>query len=390
MKHKKFERGQALILLVAGAIGLIAMTGLAIDGGSAFADRRHAQNAADNAALSAALAMVEGEDLYAAAYNVTNANGYDNNGTSNVVEVYNPPVSGPYAGNNEYVQVIITSHVPTSLAKVIGWNELTNRVEAVARGKPSEKAEMFDGHAVVALDPDACKAMTFQGNADLTVANTGLFVNSDCPTAAFFNQSGAGDLYGPYLQSVGGVQYKSGSIHMGSGITTGAEQYPYPPSWLPDPSEFCDASNTMTSLPGNSLAPGIYCLTNGLSLNNNHDSISGTDVTIVLLGGELRWNGGDMNISAPTSGPTAGLLIYLPMSNGSDVTINGNATSSLTGSILAPNSHCKINGTSDNTAFHSQFICRTVDLSGTGDTSIVYNDAENYDATMPPEISIAQ
>src|SRR6266508_4711635 len=49
------ERGQALVLVALAAIGLFAVTGLAIDGGAKFSDRRHAQNAADAAALAGAL-----------------------------------------------------------------------------------------------------------------------------------------------------------------------------------------------------------------------------------------------------------------------------------------------------------------------------------------------
>src|SRR5689334_20899575 len=56
MKSKLFvARGQALILIALAAVGLFAVTGLAIDGGARFSDRRHAQNAADTAALAAAL-----------------------------------------------------------------------------------------------------------------------------------------------------------------------------------------------------------------------------------------------------------------------------------------------------------------------------------------------
>jgi uncharacterized membrane protein len=52
------ENGQALILVALAAVGLFATVGLAIDGSAKFSDRRHAQNAADNAALTAALALV--------------------------------------------------------------------------------------------------------------------------------------------------------------------------------------------------------------------------------------------------------------------------------------------------------------------------------------------
>ena len=50
------ERGQALILIALAAIGLVGIAGLAIDGSAKFSDRRHAQNAADSAALAGALA----------------------------------------------------------------------------------------------------------------------------------------------------------------------------------------------------------------------------------------------------------------------------------------------------------------------------------------------
>src|SRR6266536_6197264 len=55
------ERGQALILITLAAVGLFAITGLAIDGSAKFSDRRHAQNAADTAALAGALARIKND-----------------------------------------------------------------------------------------------------------------------------------------------------------------------------------------------------------------------------------------------------------------------------------------------------------------------------------------
>ncbi len=394
MKSHRFprhQRGQALIFLVLGIVGLVSVTGLAIDGGAAFSDRRHAQNAADNAALAAALAMVNEEDLYAAAYDLAASNGYDNDGVTNKVEVHNPPTSGPYAGDEEYVQVIITSYVDTSLGKVVGWEEIVNRVEAVARGKPTTKVEMFDGHAVVSLAQHECKAFFFNGSASLTIYNSGIFVNSDCPSDAFFNRSGSihSQLTAPYLYAVGGITYRPEQLNVPT-ISSGVEQYPYPPSWLPDVNELCDASNTMDDLPSDDLSPGIYCLTGDLHISA-HTNLTGTGVTIVLLNGGLHWTGrGTVNISAPDSGPTAGLLIYAPLGNTSNITINGHSESSYVGSVLAPSANCKINGTSNNAAINSQLVCYTIEWIGTSDTVIYYVDAENYDAVVPPEISIAQ
>src|ERR1041384_2398959 len=62
MRPKLFTaRGQALIVIALAAVGLFAIVGLAIDGSIKFSDRRHAQNAADTAALAGALAKSTAE-----------------------------------------------------------------------------------------------------------------------------------------------------------------------------------------------------------------------------------------------------------------------------------------------------------------------------------------
>src|SRR5215208_8361157 len=58
MKPRSHERGQALIMIALAVVGLFGFSALAIDGSRIFSDRRHAQNAADTAALAAALARV--------------------------------------------------------------------------------------------------------------------------------------------------------------------------------------------------------------------------------------------------------------------------------------------------------------------------------------------
>ena len=150
MNDKRSQRGQALILIVLGIVGLVAITALAIDAGNAFSDRRHAQNAADTAALAAALAKINGQDLSTAATNRATSNGYDGV-TDNTVTVNNPPAAGcdgsngPYAGNDEYIQVIIHSDVNTFFAPIVGIDQLHNCVEAIAMAKMGVNAAIFAG-----------------------------------------------------------------------------------------------------------------------------------------------------------------------------------------------------------------------------------------------------
>ena len=54
------EHGQALVVIAIAAVALFGFAALAIDGSMVFSDRRHAQNAADTAALDAALAKTRG------------------------------------------------------------------------------------------------------------------------------------------------------------------------------------------------------------------------------------------------------------------------------------------------------------------------------------------
>jgi hypothetical protein len=53
------ERGQVLVIMVFGMVVLLIIAGLAIDGGTVFMERRHAQNAADAAALAGARKLAE-------------------------------------------------------------------------------------------------------------------------------------------------------------------------------------------------------------------------------------------------------------------------------------------------------------------------------------------
>src|SRR5512145_1257919 len=86
MKPKSQERGQALVIIALAVVGLFGFSALAIDGSRVFSDRRNAQNAADTAALSAALAKIRQEPYEPAAIARAKSNGYVTD-TNSKVEV---------------------------------------------------------------------------------------------------------------------------------------------------------------------------------------------------------------------------------------------------------------------------------------------------------------
>ncbi len=406
--HAQKERGQALILIVFAIVALIGMTALAVDGGNAYAERRRAQNAADTTALDAALAKVRNGNLYneglarAASNNYVDGDpGAGSTQPKVNVEIYSPPTDGPYSGDSEYVQVIITATIRTYFGRVVGINEITNEVEAVARGKPAVITPMAFGNAIVSLSPHDCKALTYQGNANTNLVGGGLFVNSDCDDSAFFNNSNAGSLTAPCLQAVGGITYTPGAVNIpGSCINTGVS--PLPGIVYPNPTCSGNTSqNGNTLSPGNytgtfppsgvtNLEPGIYCVDGNFRLNAS-DTLIGSDVVIVVNTGDVRWNGGaTVQLDAPSSGPYSGLLLFMPESNTNEVVINGNSSSSFSGSILAPSSDVTVDGTGGATGLHSQIIGYTVDISGNSLMNIIYNAGENYQAPIPPQVELVQ
>jgi hypothetical protein len=404
MKNKRStERGQALLLVVLGIMGLIGLTGLAVDGSLAYVDRRQAQNAADSAALSAALAYIRGEDAYTAALQAATQNGYPND-TEHTVTVNRPPVSGPYLGNGEYIQVTITSRIQARFGTVVGLNEINNKVEAVSHARPATNDNMVFGNAVVALKPEDRGTMRSHGNNALRVYGGGLFVNSDDDCA--FDQMGNSTIYAPDggMNAVGGVCLQ-GSIDPASLISTGVHAVEYPPISLP-PTPLCSGpaiQNGNTMSPGyyesnhsfppsgvDTLNPGIYCI-NATFMMNAHDKLVGHDVVFYMVDGNIHWNGlAQIELTAPTSGPFKGLLIYMPMTNADGIILNGNMQSSLVGTILAPASDVQLNGTMTSSMYHTQIIGYTVDLIGDADIIISYNAAEQYEAPVPPAVELVQ
>ena len=423
------ERGQAIVLIIVALIGMLAVTGLVVDGGMAFADRRQAQNAADSAALAAARAKVRGENAYGAAFEAAAQNGYNNDGVGNVVEVHNPPTSGPYKNNKEYIQVVVTSHVDTFFAPVINVQQLTNTVETIARAKPSQWGQIMYGYSVISLAPTSdCyykKALWLHGQATLRLEGGGLFVNSTNRSCAFLQQ-GSGSLVmmdqspvnivgGASIQKIDLIKRLSYAAYASRGRpdwdtgrpflpSTGASPLPYPPPFvLPKPgcgAQMAEVSkNGTTMTPGNweedfppdgvtDLESGIYCI-NGDVRIKGHSTLRGDNVVLYVEHGSVHFNiGATIQLSAPSTGPFKGLLLYLPIDNHKVVVLTGNSESMISGTVLAPGSLIRITGMDSSYGFHSQIIGYRVELDGDSVLIVKYIDNQNYDAQIMPEVQL--
>jgi len=413
INQKKNESGQALIIIVFSILGLMGMTALAIDGGNAFVDRRRAETAASAAALTASITRIEGENWRSAALATARTNGYDNNGISNTVELNTPPLNGPFVGNSEYIEVIITSYLNTYFGPVIGVPQIKNVVQAVSQSKPAEYGQMFDGYAMVSLAPhskcDQKISFWIHGEATISLEGGGLFINSDNPECALI-QSGSGSVRiqdDSPLSIVGGAQIQKPKLITPYPIQTGAIPMPYPPA-IQMPKVGCGSQMATVDLltgimtPGNwddgdfppeginSLENGVYCI-NGDFIVDGGGRLFGDNVVLLIEHGRVGISGSaEVQLSAPKSGPLKGLLMYVPIKNKSIVALNGNLESSYQGTIFAPGAAIRLNGGDSSFGYHSQIIGYTIEVDGQSNTIIKYIDDQNYDAYKMPEVILSQ
>jgi hypothetical protein len=430
------QRGQALVMIALAAIGLFAFTALAIDGSAIFSDRRHAQNAADTGVLQAALTKVRGGSWEVAGLDRAESNGYDDNGITNDVLFYNPPIDGPYQGNNQYIQVKIRSDVKLFFARIVGWQKFTNHVEAVARAAVPEVTTWYDGKALVSV-MEGCRSssdphdpFTVGGNGTTIINNSGVFVNSICDPA--FEDNGNSNLVttSQGVCVVGGVEPGVNGVnpppddHCGSQIDPAKYQLLNPV--CNDPGAITGSGGDYDAWPGyfnrtgNKTFPdvspsgtlrlhkGIYCLENGISLNGNwnittdsngnglHDPDS-EGVLFFIPDGDVIFNGGS-TLTVHAIGSLYGgfperflnYLIYIPPSNEANVTITGSSGSTFTGTILAPASHITLDGSGNTFSLDTQIIGYDNTITGSGHIDITFNQANNGMTLTQPGVELSQ
>jgi Flp pilus assembly protein TadG len=410
MKTHPFERGQTLIIVALALVGLVGIAALVIDGGNAFQDKQKAQNAADAAALASAHARITGGDLVAAAMASAAENGYSNDGVTNIISLYSPPKDGPHAGDIEYIQVKIKSHVNTYFARVIGTTQIINEVEATARTVKPEVKPLLNGQAVVSLAPESnCfnrQSFWIHGEATLDITGGGVFVNSNNRSCALKQQgNGSIRIAGDYgINVVGNANVQKQHLFTPA-ITVGAAPINYPPPFfMPEVNPGC-GGDAEVSLDGTTMSPGkwgeefpppgvtalgsgTYCLSKGMHITGH---LEGHNVLFYVVKGEVRFSSGaDIKLDAPNTGDNAGLLLYLPMENRSKVVLNGGAGSSIQGTILAPASHILIKGMDAKSGFHSQIIGYTIEADGVNNVVINYKPDQNFWSMNMPEIQLSE
>jgi Flp pilus assembly protein TadG len=361
------EQGSIVISMTATILAVVSIIAFAVDVGHFRSEQRVTQNAADVAAVAAAL-QIRGcggapncEAMQTAATSALAENGLtvtsvlsQCSGTpgSGVTLMLNNPScaaqNDPNTGNNNYVEAIVSEQVPTYFARIIGINSTTVSARAEAmRG---------NGPCIYALDSSGAAIIIVAGV--LVKANCGV-VDESTSSNALACVVGIG-LYAPSVNISGNAQGLLCALNSVVHTNVPAPLPADPLSYLPAPTNANASCGTSTGSPytgssgpvnvvlgGNVVFnPGVYC--GGISLTAALGSnITFNPGTYILrdqagfLG--LPSGGLNMTLSALSSitgngvtfyneGPSVGFNIAEPLSGGGILSLNSlNLTAPSTG-----------------------------------------------------------
>jgi Flp pilus assembly protein TadG len=401
------ESGNTLAIGAAAMPIIIGGAGLAVDTVQISLAKRELQRAADSAALAGAYAINQNPSSTGTARTTFASNGVtrdlqiNNDETlASAAVVENAPTVGAFAGDANAVRVRLTTN------KTLSFFSFFNTGPAVINVEATGAIVRDGGFCMLSLEDGNAPGITVGGNATL---NLGCGISTNSRSATAITAEGSSTVRASPVMAVGGVPT--------SANFNGATLIPYsavqldPYASLPNPAPTgCRAppeigpNDTVSIGPGTAgwnVAEGSICLT-GLDVKGNLDfpsgaivyidggelsfgaqaHVTGTGVTFVLTStnatsnpnsvasvAELDLNGGaDIDITAPTTGPYAGVAFYedrrAPV--GRTIRFNGNSGNTINGAMYFPNSYFEYNGNAQTTATCFQLIARRLDFRGNG------------------------
>ncbi|NOH79636.1 hypothetical protein F0231_07745 [Vibrio sp. RE86] len=300
------QKGLVTVFFTLASAVLIGFVGLAVDTGFAYGNFRQAQTAADAAALSAAFEKYYGHssaNIQNYALSEVKAHNFENGVDGVTVTVNNPPTSGSYAGDSDFVEVVITKEVPTFFLRFIGFNDFDYSVRAVANGIISSSA------CVYALGDEHEKAFHVSSGSTLD-ANCGVHANSE-DSSGLYVDSGS-TLEATSVDVVGGA-YKSGST-IDPSANENASPISDPLGTLPAPTFSYGSCDYQGNSKGGgiyeryeidsqkrTINPGVYC--GGLFIKGDAE-VTMNPGTYILQGGGLVVDGSDAELTGD------GVFIY--------------------------------------------------------------------------------
>jgi Flp pilus assembly protein TadG len=416
------EAGQTTVLmaLIMGTF-LFGFVAMGIDTESLFHAKRQAQAAADAAAIAYAEEANYGSGAQlAAATAAAKLNGFDTaNGA--IITVNSPPAYGNYSTSaaNAYYEVLVKAPIPVFFARVV-----THQSTVMVTGRAVAGAGLASP-TCVCLEGTSGTDLNLSNNSKLTPSNCGTTVDSNSSNAV--ELAGSATLGGLYLGTAasGWSTAQNGSnVNNGASISSSTKVVEGLTSScapaMPTPPTYSTGSCTADPLPGGggnkyNVGPGAtpiggaaatiteanntVCY-NKLTVGGNGNTVTVNSGIYVINGGSLHFesgtinggsgvffylignasltidNGANVNLTAFTSGPYSGILVYQPGPEASPTTaedtqplsIQGGSNTSFNGSIYAPAAGLTL-GNGSSTAITADVVAKTLTMNGGGTLS---------------------
>ncbi len=345
----------ALVMIVATAGGA-----LAVDLARAYAFRQQLQIAADAAVLAAAINLpdLEAARNAAKAYAAKNGDGLPLVVADSDIEFGQWSPAAQKIVKDELAPSAI--RVTLRLAKDRG-NAVSTIFAAVFGHETmdvaaSASAGKRGATCVIALDPTAASALSITGTSSLDAPDCAVQVNSRASNA--LSIVGKGSLTASSI-CVAGDDSITGAAHVSPEPTTYCPQQLDPLAALAPPEfDACDHTNKSFKKVTTTLSPGVYC--GGLDVGTKSDitlqpgvyvikdgafsiksdgAVSGQEVMIYLTGpgAILDFKAkSDVSLTAPSSGPHAGILIFQDRNFGGTHSWKSKVPNELHGTIYLP------------------------------------------------------
>lgn len=398
------RKGQIVIFVAVSMVSLLSFVALSLDGGALMSERRHAQATADAAALAAASHLYyeywvsSGNDpagCTTAARAAAAENGYNNDLVTSKVEVWNPPITGPYAGRYGFVEVVVTYYHPRGFSSLFGSGNIEVRARSVAMGTP-----IAADVGILVLDPDDKDAFSVGGGGTVDVSDTPVIVNSSNPEGTIVN--GGTTLVAPELDLTGGYATIGGST-ITADINLNRPPMIDPFFYLPppDPNSLVKQSNKKLQETQNSLVlqpglykgginvsgvgsiymnPGIYYMQDGGFSFTGQGSLYAVGVLIYVDPGNGNADGvniagqGQITVSGMTSGIYQGMTFWQRRDSTVSANISGTSgTTNITGTFYFAGAQLNVTGNGGVVNVGSQYVSNTLTIQGNGTVNVQWN-----------------
>lgn len=368
---------QTIILFAVTLPVLFAFAAIAVDIGILRYQQEQLQTAADAAALASAIetnycASADCSAMQTAALHAMKENGYADvtllkqctgtpSNTDTTLMLNNGPcevASDPNFGNKGYVEAVVSKPESTFFARVLGIDTATASARAEAHLGTSKNCVFI--------------STANTGSVSSALRMTGGNLSASCGVTVDSSASDSADLnYGATLSA---TQVNLHGGKTGEGVISPTPNT-YSPS-VPDPFSYltppASTPCTYTSLytvsystnktlePGNycggiyidggysvTFAPGTYTIANSFTIGGD-DVVSGNGVTFYLSSGAFTMKGSTVaNLTAPTTGPYAGILLYQNPLDTNTATLYGGTDSAFVGTFYLPGATLQLNGSSN-------------------------------------------